>query len=75
MGAESTAVKGNPKSKVYHKPACRYYTSKSTSVVFKTETDAQKAGYKGCKRCGKPKGVNKTKKPADKKPAVPKEKK
>lgn len=62
------AVKGNAKSKIYHKPACKHYTAKGTTVEFNTEADAQKAGYKACKKCSK----TKTKKKADPKKAEPK---
>lgn len=69
------AVKGNAKSKIYHKPACRHYAAKSTTVEFKTEAEAQKAGYKGCKQCSKAKAEKKAeKKAAPKKAAAPKEK-
>lgn len=54
------AVKGNPNSKVYHKAACRYYKSKSSSKEFKSEADAKKAGYKACKQCAAPKTAKKT---------------
>lgn len=56
---KTTAVKGNAKSKIYHKPTCKYYTAKSTTVEFKTEAAAQKAGYKACKKCGKAKAEKK----------------
>ena len=58
-------IKGNPKTKVYHKPECRYYKAKSSTAEFKTEADAKKAGYKPCKKCGVPKKDKKDKeKPA-----------
>ena len=41
----------NPKTKVCHKEGCRYYNSKSASVVLKNEDEAKKKGYKFCKRC------------------------
>jgi len=44
-------IKGNAESKVYHKSTCQYYKSKKTTVVFKTEADAKKAGYRACKKC------------------------
>ena len=52
---KTTAVKGNPKSKIYHLPTCRHYKSKHTTVVFKSEAEAQKAGYRICKKCSKAK--------------------
>ena len=50
-----TVIKGNPTSKVYHKPACRHYNAKGSTAVFKTEADALKAGYQPCKQCAVPK--------------------
>jgi len=44
-------IKGNTKSKIYHKPSCKYYKAKNTTVVFKTEAEAKKAGYRPCKKC------------------------
>lgn len=62
FAGEGAAIKGNPKSKVYHKPACKHYAAKGSSVEFKSEAEAKKAGYTPCKIC------NKTKTPdADKK--------
>lgn len=46
-------VHGNPGSKVYHLPSCRYYNSKGASKVFKTAEEAGAAGYRPCKTCGK----------------------
>lgn len=70
MGAEGPAVKGNPKSKVYHKPACRHYTAKNTTVEFKTEAEARQAGYKACKQCGKSRKKEKPAEPKKEKPAT-----
>lgn len=49
------AVKGNPKSKVYHMPACQHYNSKGSTKGFKSVAEAKKAGYKACKQCSKAK--------------------
>ena len=63
-------LKGNTKSKIYHKPSCVYYNSKYTTVEFKTEAEAKKAGYTPCKKCfGKKK--KDSKKPAAKKTETP----
>jgi len=51
--AEDAPVKGNPKSKVYHLPLCKHYQAKGTTVEFKSEAEARKAGYKPCKICSK----------------------
>ena len=47
------AVKGNPDSKIYHKPVCKHYSGKGSTAEFKSEADAIKAGYTACKQCGK----------------------
>jgi len=49
------AVKGNPNSKVYHKPVCKHYSAKGSTKGFKSEAEAKKAGYKACKQCSKAK--------------------
>ncbi len=49
------AVKGNPNSKIYHKPVCKHYNAKGSTKEFKSEAEAKKAGYKACKQCSKPK--------------------
>jgi methylphosphotriester-DNA--protein-cysteine methyltransferase len=46
-------VKGNPNSKVYHKPACKHYSAKGSTADFKSEDEAVKSGYKACKQCSK----------------------
>ena len=52
--ATAAAVKGNPKSKIYHKPACAHYKAKGCTKEFKSEDEASKAGYKPCKKCATP---------------------
>lgn len=47
------AIKGNPKSKIYHTSTCKHYNAKGSTKEFKSEAEAQKAGYKACKVCGK----------------------
>jgi methylphosphotriester-DNA--protein-cysteine methyltransferase len=59
FAGEGAAVKGNPNSKIYHKPACKYYAAKGSTKEFKTETAAVKAGYTVCKKCGKAKEATK----------------
>jgi methylphosphotriester-DNA--protein-cysteine methyltransferase len=61
-----TAVKGNKSSKIYHKPACKHYAAKGSTVEFKSEAEAMKAGYKACKKCGKAKTEKKAKAPEKK---------
>ena len=51
------AVHGNPGSKVYHLPSCRYYNSKGASKTFSTVEEARAAGYRPCKTCGGKGGV------------------
>ena len=53
FAAGGAAVKGNPKSKVYHLPACKHYEAKGSTVEFKSVAEAGQAGYKPCKICGK----------------------
>ncbi len=60
IAGDAVALKGNKKSKVYHRPTCRYYTAKGSTVEFKTELEATQAGYKACKQCAKPKSKKKT---------------
>jgi methylphosphotriester-DNA--protein-cysteine methyltransferase len=65
FAGDGPVVKGNPKSKVYHLPACRHYNAKSSTVEFKSAAEAEKAGYKACKMCGKGKGKNKERENAE----------
>jgi methylphosphotriester-DNA--protein-cysteine methyltransferase len=65
FAAEVTTVKGNEKSKTYHKPECRFYSSKGSTVEFKSEVEAKQAGYTACKQCG----AVKAEKAPEKKPA------
>jgi methylphosphotriester-DNA--protein-cysteine methyltransferase len=62
LAGDGAAVRGNPKSKVYHLPACKHYNAKGSTVEFKSVTEAQKAGYKPCKICGKTKAEKSSKK-------------
>ncbi len=55
FAANTASVKGNPESKIYHKPACRFYNAKSSTKEFKSEAEAKKDGYKPCKQCATPK--------------------
>ena len=60
LAAEGIAVKGNPNSKVYHKPACQHYKAKGSTAEFASEEKATQAGYKACKQCGKAKAADKS---------------
>lgn len=42
---------GNVDSRKFHKSSCRYYSCKNCTAVFKSKSDAEKAGYIGCKVC------------------------
>ncbi len=53
FAGEGVAVKGNTKSKIYHKPACTHYTAQTCTAEFKSEAEAKAAGYKPCKKCCK----------------------
>jgi methylphosphotriester-DNA--protein-cysteine methyltransferase len=61
FAADPAPVKGNPDSKVYHKPACRHYSGKSCTKEFTSEAEAVKAGYAPCKQCAAPKKEQKEK--------------
>lgn len=52
LAGSNGAVKGNPKSKIYHFPSCAHYGAKGSSVEFQSAAGAEKAGYKPCKQCG-----------------------
>lgn len=58
------SVRGNPDSKIYHKPACKHYSAKGSSTEFKSEGAAKEAGYTACKKCTQAKPADK---PAKKK--------
>ena len=53
FAGDVAVLKGNPKSKRYHKQTCRHYEAKGSSVEFKSEQDAKDAGYTACKQCHK----------------------
>ena len=59
FAADGAAIKGNPKSKVYHKSSCQHYSAKGSTVSFASEEKAKQAGYTACKQCGKPKAAAK----------------
>ncbi|MBA7680632.1 hypothetical protein ES703_88953 [subsurface metagenome] len=42
---------GNVKSKVFHKPGCRYYNCKDCTATFRSRQNAINAGYRPCKIC------------------------
>jgi hypothetical protein len=65
FAADLAAIKGNPDSKVYHKPACRHYDAKGSTASFASAAEAAKAGYTACKQCGESKEEKKS--PAEKK--------
>ena len=46
-------IVGNRNSKIYHRPDCPGYSSVSESnrVMFKTEAEAEAAGYRRAKNC------------------------
>jgi hypothetical protein len=71
--ADPAPIKGNPDSKVYHKIGCRYYSAKGSSVEFKTEAEAIKAGYTPCKICAVPKTEKKEEQQESSEPEAPKD--
>ena len=42
---------GNVKSKVFHRPGCRYYDCKNCAATFASRDEALNAGYRPCKVC------------------------
>lgn len=46
-----TVYHGNTKSKVFHKPSCRYYNCKHCTVEFLERQEAIDSGYRPCKIC------------------------
>ncbi len=42
---------GNTKSKIFHRPGCRYYNCSKCTATFPTRQKAVAAGYKPCKVC------------------------
>ena len=60
VAGEGAVIKGNPKSKVYHKPACKHYNAKGCTVEFKSEAEARQAGYTACKICCKAAAADKS---------------
>ena len=51
-------LKGNKNSKIYHNSSCKHHAAKSSTVEFQTESEAQQAGFKACKLCGKAESAN-----------------
>jgi hypothetical protein len=44
-------VRGNTKSKIYHRPDCRHYNSPSSEKAFASAQEAEAAGYRAAKDC------------------------
>ncbi len=49
---QSIVYHGNIKSKVFHKPSCRYYDCKKCTTKFNSRKEAISAGFRPCKVCG-----------------------
>jgi len=47
----ATVYHGNVRSRIYHRPGCRYYDCRMCVVTFTTKQQAEAAGYRGCKVC------------------------
>ena len=43
--------RGNARSKVFHRPGCKYYNCSGCSVEFRSREEALAAGFKPCRRC------------------------
>lgn len=48
---DSLVYHGNTKSKIFHRPGCRYYNCSSCSAVFHGRQKAIDAGYRPCRVC------------------------
>ena len=48
---QSMIYHGNTKSRIFHKPSCRYYNCKKCTTEFTTREAAISAGYRPCKVC------------------------
>jgi hypothetical protein len=42
---------GNRKSRIFHRPGCRYYNCKNCVVLFTSRQAALEAGFRPCKVC------------------------
>lgn len=49
--ADQVIYHGNTKSKIFHKPECRYYNCKACTMEFSSRQEAIDAGYRPCKVC------------------------
>ena len=49
--AARTVIKGNPKSKVFHVPACEYYNCKNCTLDFHDVEVALESGFEPCQFC------------------------
>jgi lipopolysaccharide export system permease protein len=47
----TNAISGNPKSRVFHVPACEYYDCKNCTLEFKDIHVAFEAGFEPCRFC------------------------
>lgn len=43
--------RGNPGSKIVHRPGCRYYNPDTLTVAFTSIAAANASGYRSCKLC------------------------
>jgi len=54
LPSDSIEYHGNVKSKIFHAPWCSNYNCKNCTAIFHSREEAEKTGYKPCKRCIKP---------------------
>ncbi len=47
----ATVFHGNQKSRIFHKPSCRYYNCSNCTAIFKSKEEALNSGYRPCKIC------------------------
>lgn len=49
--AQDAAFHGNVKSRIFHRPGCRYYDCGACTAAFPSREAAVAAGYRPCKIC------------------------
>lgn len=52
LPAPGSEIHGNVKSKVFHRPGCKYYECKSCTARFPDAEAAVNGGYRACGLCG-----------------------
>ncbi len=50
-GGRRSRVLGNERSRVYHRPGCRFAPAETQAVPFPSPAAAEAEGYRPCKAC------------------------